>query len=508
MYVVSREEMRAMDAHTIESVGIPSMVLMENAGREAAELAALEAEEAGPSWAVLVGKGNNGGDGIVAARHLAALGLEPVVIFAEDPGACVGEAARQRDIMQEFAVERTVYEPGKIAWERFDGVMDALLGTGTAGAPREPYAGLIREANAAGLPVVAIDIPSGLDADTGKVYDPCIAAVKTAALAYTKRGLEQYPGRSQAGEITVCDIGIPPKTAEDFGIQTVTADALSIADRFGIDVVEPYRGADTHKGTYGHARILAGTRRMLGAGLLSSTAALRSGAGLVTWGLPDTVLASAAGHQPEIMLEALADGGTGTWENVSADEAAAFLNEGTAGAIGPGMGRWSGDTAWLQHIWENTTAPIVVDADALNILADADWQNWKPREGEVILTPHPGEMARLSGKKTKDVQTDRIETARRFAVDHGVTVVLKGARTVTASADGFVSINTTGNPFMASGGAGDVLTGMTAAFLARGMTGEEAAVCAVYLHGRAGDQAAEQRPGSQNVTAGDIISAL
>ncbi|SDO21798.1 NAD(P)H-hydrate dehydratase [Alkalicoccus daliensis] len=508
MYAVTRKEMRKMDQYAIKQIGMPSMVLMENAGRNAAKEIASFAGDRLKKWAVLIGKGNNGGDGIVTARHLQEWGFEPTLIYAEDPSACKGEAAQQRDIASAFNLPSVIYKKEQIAWEAFDGIIDALLGTGSSGAPKEVYASLIEEANTSELPIAAMDIPSGLDADTGAVQTPCIQAALTTTFAYTKRGLEQYPGKEAAGIVSTCPIGLPADFAAAFQVQTFLADAESIQQRFHMNLLSPVRPADSNKGTFGHVLVAAGTRQMAGAGLMSAAAALKTGAGLVSWAMPERVLEAMLGKQPEIMLQGVADKDKGDWSATSAKDIAALLDGKQAGVIGPGMGRWKGDTDWLKHIWRQTACALILDADALNILAEAGIESFPEREGPVLLTPHPGEMARLTGKSVKEVQADRIEIAREFAVKHGVTLVLKGARTLTAAPNGNVTINTTGNPKMATGGTGDVLAGVIGSLTAQGMHAEQAAVCGVYLHGRAGDTVAGKRPESRSLTAWDIIETL
>lgn len=523
MFVVTAEEMRRLDRLTIEDIGIPAMVLMENAGRAIAEEVLRAAgrrsgEMAGSRqrWLVLAGKGNNGGDGFVAARHLLEAGVAVDVALAVPAAELEGEAAAQAAIATRMGVPcldaSTAGVP--LHWERYSGVVDALLGTGAAGAPREPYAALIRAANASGLPIVAADIPSGMDADTGAVHDPCIRAVSTVALAFLKRGLIQYPGAGYAGSILTAPIGIPARLAVEEGVKARYVTPDTVEEALGIDPLRP-RATDTHKGTYGHALVAAGSAAMLGAGLLAATAALRGGSGLVTWALPASLAALAAGRIPELMLAPLPeepqDAAACGWPAVSPQALTALASSRSALVIGPGFGRWQGDDRWLKTIWENTDCPLVVDADALNMLADApDFRTWNtPANRPAILTPHPGEMSRLLGLPTAQVQQDRTNLAQRFAAEHGVVLVLKGARTVTALPDGRTFINGTGNPGMATGGSGDVLAGLIAALLAQGLPAGVAAALGVYLHGAAGDRAASLRPaGPASLLAGDIAAQL
>lgn len=510
MYIVNSTEMRALDEYAIHTIGIPAAVLMENAGRAVAEEVAKLSSELGANkpWLMLVGKGNNGGDGIVAARHLRELGVEAELLYAADPAKLTSDAALQRDIAARLGIAASVYGTDCIRWERYAGIVDALLGTGTSGAPREPYASLIREANASGLPMVAIDIPSGLDADTGDVHDPCIDAETTVALAFLKRGLTQYPGAQRAGRVVVRLIGIPAELADKEGIRAFWANEELFLRRFGLKLPLA-READTHKGTYGHVLVAAGTRQYSGAGLLAAAAALRSGAGLVSWALPERLLDPMMGRIPEAMLHGIPDGGRGDWAAVPAEAVLRLAAGKKALAIGPGMGRFAGDSFWLREIWTGAPCPLVVDADALNMIADAGGLDaWPQRDGAAILTPHPGEMARLTGLTAREVQRDRIGLARRYAMQHGVTLVLKGARTVTATPAGDVYVNTSGNAGMATGGAGDALAGLIAGLLAQGCDAGLAAALGVYLHGLAGDRAAASRPSPGSLIAGDIINCL
>lgn len=575
MYVVTAEEMRRLDRMTIDGIGIPAMVLMENAGRAIAHevleviksrtgaytarpgdaymqgqagpvLPAHGAEEhgrnpraasriAGPErpassgerWLVLAGKGNNGGDGFAAARHLMEAGVEVEAALAVAAGELTGDARQQAEMAARIGVPcLDASQPGTaLPWQRYSGVIDALLGTGAAGAPRGAYAALIAAANGCGLPIVAADIPSGLDADTGAVHAPCIRASRTVALAFLKRGLCQYPGLDLAGRVTVAPIGIPERLAREEQVPVQYVDEATISTTLGLDPRQPRR-PDTHKGTYGHVLAAAGSGSMLGAGLLAVGAALRAGSGLVTWAIPASLAPLAAGRIPEAMLALLPElpsasgshedepasrNSAAGWPAVRALDLAVAAASRSAVLIGPGLGRWPGDTAWLRQLWESIACPLVLDADALNMLAEAqDYHQWtRPAGASVILTPHPGEMARLLKLPVPTIQQDRIEAARRYARENGVILVLKGAMTVTAAPDGTAYINGTGNPGMATGGSGDVLAGIIASLLAQGYEPQKAAALGVYLHGAAGDRAAAARPmTAASLLAEDIIASL
>jgi hydroxyethylthiazole kinase-like uncharacterized protein yjeF len=526
MLLVTAQEMRAIDRYAIETIGIPSLVLMENAGRAIAEevrrlqtdesagkgqLSEKDKSDKAPRWLILAGKGNNGGDGIVCARHLAEMGFEVQLLYAVSPDQLIGDAAVQRDIALRMGLSAAVYNVGQPTdWSRWDGIVDAMLGTRASGVPREPYASLIRDAVTSGLPIVAADIPSGLDADSGEIADPCIRANVTVALAFMKRGLLLYPGAEAAGQVVVRPIGIPTDAARALSVSTYLLDKRTMEQRFGLRL-PLRRQPDTHKGTYGHLLVAAGSREMTGAGLLCAGAALRAGCGLVTWALPERLALPLAGRLPEAMIRGMADAGSGGWRDTKAADVSALAEGKQAVVAGPGLGRWPCDSGWLRELWGSVSAPLVLDADALNMLSDATeppFAAWPRRAAATVLTPHPGEMARLCGLSVREVQRDRIGLARHFAQQHGLTLVLKGARTVIATPDGEAYVNTTGNPGMSTGGTGDVLAGIIGSLLAQGLDSTQAATVGVYTHGAAGDRAAAKRRSSGSLIAGDIMDEL
>ncbi|MEK5035030.1 NAD(P)H-hydrate dehydratase [Paenibacillus sp. FSL R7-0302] len=459
----------------------------------------------GEHWLVLAGKGNNGGDGLAAARHLREAGIAVTLVYAAAPESLAGEAALQRDAAAAMGIPAVVYGRDALDLAACSGIVDALLGTGSAGAPRGAYAELIAAANASGRAIVSADIPSGLDADTGETHEPCIHASVTVCLAFLKRGLLQYPGAQAAGRVVVRSIGIPAALAREGGVQVSLLTPEVLTARLKVDLARR-RSPEGHKGTYGHVLLAAGSLRMSGAGLLSARAALRAGCGLVTWALPEKLLPYVIGSVPELML-APVTGGDGEWNAGTAAEVLRLSASRDCIAIGPGLGRFEGDAEWLRRLWEETDGPMVIDADALNILADTGYRSWSRRH-PVILTPHPGEMARLAGISTAEVQRDRIGIALSYAVQHGVILVLKGAHTVIATPEGQAYINITGHPGMGTGGAGDVLTGIISGLLAQGLEADQAAAFGVYLHGLAGERAARKRDHPSALIAGDIIEAL
>ncbi|OMC64538.1 bifunctional ADP-dependent (S)-NAD(P)H-hydrate dehydratase/NAD(P)H-hydrate epimerase [Paenibacillus odorifer] len=549
MYLVTAEQMRQLDSETIQQLGIPAIALMENAGRVIAEeIIALCRERGGAGcrnaakgndaglkqaalgdlgkafkvssdhaltlasaaaerWFILVGKGNNGGDGLAAARYLRETGIAVTLVYAVPPESLSGEAALQRDAAAVMGLPAVVYGRDRLDLAECSGILDALLGTGGAGAPRGAYAELIAAANSSGKVIVSADIPSGLNADTGETHEPCIHASVTVCLAFLKRGLLQYPGAGAAGHVKVRAIGIPTALALNSGVQVHLLTPEVLHAHLGVDLARR-RSPEGHKGTYGHVLLTAGTLRMSGAGLLAARAALRTGCGLVTWALPKKLLPSVIGVVPELMLADVGGSEEGNWEAETAPELLKLSEERDVIAVGPGLGRFPGDTDWLRSLWEGSDCPLVIDADALNILADSDYKSWARRRHSVILTPHPGEMARLANLTTAEVQRDRIGLAMDYAKEHGVTLVLKGAHTVIATPEGQAYVNTTGHPGMGTGGAGDVLTGMISSLLAQGLHATQAAAFGVYLHGLAGEEAARQRNNPAAIIAGDIIEAL
>ncbi|MEK4291969.1 NAD(P)H-hydrate dehydratase [Paenibacillus sp. FSL R5-0914] len=546
MYLVTAEQMRRLDGETIQRLGIPAIALMENAGRVIAEeIIALcrrrggegcrnaagwedAGKDAAPAsaafqvsadhaltldnaaterWFILVGKGNNGGDGLAAARYLRETGIAVTLVYAVPPESLSGEAALQRDAAAAMGLPAVVYGRDRLDLAECSGILDALLGTGAAGAPRGAYAELIAAANSSGKVIVSADIPSGLNADTGETHEPCIHASVTVCLAFLKRGLLQYPGAGAAGHVKVRAIGIPSSLAPESGVQVHLLTPEVLHAHLGVDLARR-RSPEGHKGTYGHVLLAAGTLRMSGAGLLSARAALRAGCGLVTWALPQKLLPCIIGSAPELMLADVGGNEDGTWQAGSVSELLKLSKERDVLAIGPGLGRFEADTEWLRNLWEGTDCPLVIDADALNILADADYKSWASRRHPVILTPHPGEMARLASITTAEVQRDRISLAMGYAKEHKVTLVLKGAHTVIATPEGQAYVNTTGHPGMGTGGAGDVLTGIISSLLAQGLNEAQSAAFGVYLHGLAGERAARQRNNPAAIIAGDIIEAL
>jgi NAD(P)H-hydrate epimerase len=505
--VFTAEQMRRLDARAIAELGLPGATLMENAGRGAADalLRALPERGLRPRGlrVVLVcGKGGNGGDGFVVARCLKRAGARPSVQLAVPAETLTGDAAGKYAQMRRAGITaRVVGDAAHLApaLAQSDLVVDAVLGTGTRGAPAPPLAGLIDAINASGRPVVALDVPSGLPADGETPAGPAVRAWLTTTFAALKLGLVVGPGVELAGRVEVVDIGVPPAelTRE---VSTFLLERADVAPLF------PPRRRETHKGTYGHLLVVAGSVGKTGAAALCARAAMRAGAGLVT-------VATSASAQPvvaslvlEAMSEPLAETEARTVAVKARDAIVELAAARDAVALGPGLGLDADTRRLARALVRELERPMVVDADALTALA-GHLDDLRAAAGRRYLTPHPGEMARLLGVPIAELERDRVARTRTFAREHGVHVCLKGSRSLVASPDGRVLINPTGNPGMASGGTGDVLTGIAGALLARGLPADRALAAAVYLHGLAGDVAAE-RVGEEALVASDVIEAL
>jgi len=505
--VLTAAEMRRVDERAIGELGIPGATLMENAGRGAAEriLAALPGlglPRRGARVAIVCGKGGNGGDGFVVARWLKRAGHRVEVFLLARPAELRGDAAlKHRELERRGVRARVVEDAAALARPLAAAhlVVDALLGTGARGAPAPLVADAIARINASGRPVVALDVPSGLPADGGAPPGPVVRAALTPTFAGVKRGLVEGPGLELAGRVEVVDIGVPAAEVAR-GIHTFLLEAADVAPHF------PVRRRDAHKGAYGHLLVVAGSVGKTGAAALAARAAMRAGAGLVT-------VATAASAQPvvaSLLLEAMSEPLPETAAKTVALEAREALDELAARrdavALGPGLGLDADTQALARALVFECARPCAVDADALTALA-GHLERLRGAPAPRCLTPHPGEMARMLGVTVEDVQRDRVATVRRFATAWGVHVVLKGAASVIGRPDGAVLLNPTGNPGMASGGTGDVLTGVLGAFLARGLAPGDALASAVYLHGLAGDLAAV-RQGQEALIAGDVVEAL
>lgn len=482
MRLVTSAEMKAIEEKAMAELGLNGDILMNNAAQAVVDRIRAEWGPGSARAAVFCGKGNNAGDGWAIARLLKNEGWTVKVFH---PGRTVqlsSEADLNRNRALESGVPDGSWQEGLEAIDRYDLIIDALLGTGIRGEVVGEWRKVIDGINQAGLPVVAVDIPSGISADTGQILGVAIKAAWTVTFGSMKRGLAVYPGREWAGKCFVDPIGIPERFFADAEMQIIT--------RTRVGESLPKRPRDTHKGRNGHLLVIGGSLGMTGAPVLSGMAGLRSGAGLVTVGR--RVGLAIPEKPPELMV---IDWPAIDWERYDAI------------VFGPGLSMEEDGGSMLERLL-NVVVPRVIDADGLNLLADLGvGKHLALAKGPLVLTPHPGEMARLTGLTTTQVQADRIAIATEMARTWGVILVLKGAGTLVAMPDGRLWVNPTGNPGMATAGTGDVLAGVIGALMAQGLAPEDAAVNGVYLHGLAGDMAAEAM-GEVGIIASDLLTRL
>jgi NAD(P)H-hydrate epimerase len=506
MKVVTSAQMRAMDKLVIEKYGVPSLVLMENAAlRVVEEIVKRYAPIAEKKIAVVCGKGNNGGDGLAIGRHLATRYEADVSVWlAEGDQGLSPDAAAQLKMARSFGLDVKMDGDASVLAGR-ELIIDAVLGTGIQGDPRAEAAKAIEAINSAGRPVIAVDIPSGLNSDNGKVGNPTVKADVTVTFAFSKLGLHLFPGLEYAGEMVVGDIGFPREARGAGDVKTYVTDCAMVAEWL------PSRQANdsSNKGLYGSVAIFAGGPGYAGAPALAAEGAARAGAGLVTLGCPKSIFDVMMARLPETMMtRAFGANSKGGFDAGAVDDALAFCEKMDAVAIGPGIGQDEESTRqFVYEFVKRCEKPLVIDADGLNALSlqpDHGAALVKSRKAVTILTPHPGEMSRLLGKSTKEVQADRLGAVREAADRFGCAVLLKGTRTLIAHPDDRLAINETGNTGMASGGMGDALTGIAATFLAQMEDPWKAAVAAAYVHGLAGDLATREM-GKAGLLAPDLL---
>jgi ADP-dependent NAD(P)H-hydrate dehydratase / NAD(P)H-hydrate epimerase len=492
MFAAGQKEMQMMDQYTMEKIGLPGIVLMENAGAKVVEgiLAVSPCEK--PKVIILAGGGNNGGDGFVIARRLYDLGLEPLLCLLVDPYRIKGDAKVHLDVYIKRGLplfqllEHTLPEFQK-ELSKVDIIVDAILGTGVNGPVREPFNQVISMVNeyAEEKIIISVDIPSGVSSDTGKVEGEAIKATKTITFVFPKKGFFLHDGPKYIGEWEAVDISVPHSIVKDLGLVM----PMLIQDQLVKSMI-PARPKHGHKGTFGHALVLGGSRPFVGAPIFTAKAALHSGAGLVTLGIPESIYPMAAAQNPESLYLPLSDT-DGHFSAKSINEILPRLPEFDVVAMGPGMSRFPGGEDWIKALLCSLTdQPIVMDADALYLVRN-QLDIVQQYKGEVILTPHPGEMARLINKTIKEVEENRIDIACNFAKNYQVYLLLKGHRSIIATPDGEVYINPCGHDALGKGGSGDVLTGLITSFLAQGASPLHALVSASYLHARAGEEKAK-----------------
>lgn len=505
MKLVLAEEMRALDRAAEEELGIPGLLLMENAGRAVADAAGdMLRECTGKKVIVVAGKGNNGGDGCGAARWLMNRGAQVTVILS----------CAQEDLSGSAADELQFYLAGggliqdNIAAEQLpsiqdlltsaDLIIDALLGTGFAGELRGIIRDLCQLINMSGRPVLAVDIPTGVNADDGSAGADAVRAAATVTMALPKPGLCLYPGKACVGKLTVADIGMP-----DSMLRKVAAPGQLSTDRL-VAALLPDRPATMHKGTAGRVLVVSGSLGYTGAAALCSTACVQAGAGLVTLLTPVSGRAILAVKLTETMVQALPELEPGKLAAGAALQILEAAAKRDVLAIGPGLGTSESTAAVIRQVLDSVHVPVIIDADALTALTEHT-EMLATMQAPKVLTPHPGELARLLKISAAEVEAHRIKIALSCAKAWQAVLVLKGVPTVIACPDGRYYLNPTGNASMATGGSGDVLTGIIAALAGQGLSVEAAAVAGVYLHGAAGDLAAKKKIG---LAAGEIAAAF
>ena len=544
--VLTAAEMKTCDSYTIEKIGVPSAVLMERAALAAAdEVLSLRGDSDG-AVLILCGSGNNGGDGFACARILHMKGVPVTVLFAGREENMTAETRRQSGICGRLGLRAVKPEEipedgnaGERFWNSFEVIVDALLGIGLTREVVGSMRDLIQKANAARARIVSIDIPSGVDADTGRVLGAGIYAAVTVTMQCIKPGLLLYPGAENTGRLAVADLGIPEPASgnpdiidEVSGVSGIDESASGIAgtsrsrvasdvrsmrlaeredrtvtrsmrlmEREDLKLVLPVRSASGNKGTFGKLLIIAGSENMAGAAFLCASAALRSGAGMVKVLTPSV--------NREILQRSLPEAMLATWDSLGKMETELHraLDWCDAVVCGPGIGRSEEASRLVHELLAVCEKPVVLDADGLNVLEGDLSVLTNTPSGRVTLTPHIGEMARLTGKSAADIKNDLVTSAREISTLTGATCVLKDARTVTALPDGGIFFNNTGNSGMATAGSGDVLAGILGSLIVQGTDPGYAAAAAVVLHGAAGDEAAAEQ-GRRFMTAGDIVTGI
>ena len=505
--LATAQQMRAIDRAAIEGIGIPGVVLMENAGKGTVDIiSSCFGDLAGKVVAIVAGSGNNGGDGFVIARHLHQLGALVNIVLVVDPAKIKGDAALNYQVIGKLPIPISLLLPDAdfVAFSKLLAssalIVDALLGTGLQRFVEGHFGKVIELVNGSGRSIVAVDIPSGLDSDSGRPLGACVRADITVTYGLLKLGQVMYPGVEYCGDLHLVDIGIPPQVVLDTGVTTEFLQKDIVAGGL------PSRGFSDHKGTFGHALIVAGSQGKTGAAILAAQGALRSGCGLVSLCVPGRL----NGIVETSCWEAMTIPMGGDWFLSIADYPAILnaMQGKDAILIGPGIGLDPETTRLVKRLYLESPLPMVVDADGLNNLLAYFRNNDAAHAAVRVLTPHPGEMARLAGITTKEVQADRINVASKFAMKNGVVLVLKGAATVIADPDGRIAVNPTGNPAMASGGMGDVLAGVIASLLAQGISAWHAACFGAYVHGLAADRLVAHNQVSFGILASEVANEL
>jgi NAD(P)H-hydrate epimerase len=509
MFLVTTEEMRNFDSITINEFGIPGVVLMENAGRSTFRMIEeiFHGKVENVKVVVICGAGNNGGDGYVIARYLINHGAQVSTFLLSPKDKIKGDALINLRVLEKITNE--IYELDGISainsavevWNEADLIVDALLGTGLNSEVRTPFKEAISEINRCSGVIVSVDIPSGVNGDTGKIMGKAIIADYTATYQFCKIGMSIYPGLENCGKIEVMDISIPFGAIVENPPKAFLYDSAEDSDYFNLR-----ESPEAHKGVFGHMLVVGGSPGKTGAIAMAASSGARMGCGLVTVAAPASLNPILETKLTEEMTEPLPEDVQGYLGTTSLERILEIADEKSVMVFGPGLSVNEELSRMTRGILSSYTGPMIIDADGLNCLSD-HIDLIRDAKAEIIITPHPGEMARLRGCRVKEVQENRIDMARSTATDLGVWVVLKGAATITASPDGQIWVNGSGNPWMASGGQGDVLGGILGALIAQGLEPEDGVPFGVYIHGLAADRIIESR-GPGPVLATEILSAL
>jgi len=506
MKAVTSQQMREIDRKAIEENKLSGLALMENAGlRIFQSLKNIYTDLRLKKIIIFSGSGNNGGDGFVVTRHLYDYGVKVKVFLLAPSNKIKGEAGENLNIIDKMGVELIEVETVKLeevqeAIQNSDLIIDAILGTGLQGRVTGLKAKIINLINVAGKEVVAIDVPSGLDVDTGKIVGPCIKAIHTITLALPKIGLLLFPGASYAGKVTVEDIGIPSYLLTNKKLKT------NIVTKEIVKSLLPFRAIHSHKGSFGKVLILAGSVGMTGAAYLASEAAMRSGTGIVILGIPRSLNPIMEVKLTEVMTLPLAETEKQSLGEDAEETISKLMKDFSILGIGPGISRELETQRLVRKIIEKSNIPLVIDADAIYALSK-DASILKKVKVPLVITPHPGEMAKLINKDIDYILNNQLDIARKIAQEFGIIIVSKGARTIVANKEGEAYINIGDNSGMATGGAGDVLTGIVCSLVAQGADSFSAAIAGVYIHSLAGDLARDIK-GERGMIAGDILSQV
>ncbi len=499
--IVTPREMAGLDRFAMETLAIPGLLLMENAGRGIADAAARMIAPSGNRLVhIFCGPGNNGGDGYVVARHLINWGYEVELFILADRDKIKGDGLVNLQILQKLDQKLHFGLPQPAGLKKPGLIIDALLGTGAKTPVTGAFAQAVELINRLDAPVLAIDIPTGVNGETGVVEGPAVKADVTCTMALLKSGLLWPPAREWCGEIQVVDISLPPQALQALPANEWLVEAADAAARL------PLRRRDAYKNQVGSAVVVAGSLGFCGAAALSAAACLRSGAGLCYLAFPASLNTVMATKLTEVVLWPMPDRDQGFLNEEGLNTLLNRINHQNACAIGPGLGQEASTCQLVYGLLEQLTLPLVLDADGLNICS-RNTEALKNCRADRILTPHPGELARLLNISTAEIALNRASIARHAARTFNAVVVLKGGPTCIAAPDGRLYINSTGNPGMATAGSGDVLTGLIVSLLAQGLNSLDAALTGVYVHGLAGDSARKQF-GEAGLLAGDILNML